>query len=287
MPHQFMSRYFHLVVLIVVLGGPLSAPAQQWTQLPPTPELPKPDRTGMAAVNGIKIWYAIFGQGEPVVFIHGGMGSSNYWGLQVPAVARRYQVIVLDSRGQGRSTWNGEPPLSFHLLASDVLAVMDALHIPKAALVGWSDGAIIGLDIAINHPERLTKLFAFAANSDPSGLKEGAEQKPAFSGYFRRTKDEYQKLSPAPDKLSAFSEQFDKMEDTEPHFSDDQLRRIKVPTWIVDGDRDEVIKREDTDHMAAVIPGAGELILPNVSHFAHLQDPKQFNEALLHFLSRP
>ena len=86
------------------------------------------------------------------------------------------------------------------------------------------------------------------------GLKEGAGQKPAFSGYFRRTKDEYQKLSPAPDKLSAFYEQFDKMEDTEPHFSDDQLRRIKVPTWIVDGDRDEVIKREDTDHMAVVIP---------------------------------
>jgi len=76
------------------------------------------------------------------------------------------------------------------------------------------------------------------------------------------------------------------MEDTEPHFTDDQLRSIKVPTWIVDGDRDEIIKREDTDHMAALIPGAGELILPQVSHFAHLQDPMQFNEALLHFLSR-
>jgi pimeloyl-ACP methyl ester carboxylesterase len=151
--------------------------------------------------------------------------------------------------------------------------------------VGWSDGAIIGLDIAIHHPERLTRLFAFAANSDPSGLKEGAEQKAAFSGYFRRAKEEYQKLSPAPTKLKEFSEHFDKMEDTEPHFSDDELRSIRVPTWIVDGDRDEIIKREDTDHMAALIPGAGELILPNVSHFALLQDPAEFNEALLHFLS--
>lgn len=77
------------------------------------------------------------------------------------------------------------------------------------------------------------------------------------------------------------------MEETEPHFTDDQLRSIKVPTWIVDGDREEAIKREDTDHMAALIPGAGELILPNVSHFALLQDPEQFNEALLHFLSHP
>jgi pimeloyl-ACP methyl ester carboxylesterase len=105
-------------------------------------------------------------------------------------------------------------------------------------------------------------------------------------GYSLRA-DEYQKLSPAPNQIKAFSEQLDKMEDTEPHFTDDQLRSIKVPTWIVDGDRDEGIKREDTDRMASLIPNAGELILPQVSHFALLQDPAQFNDALLHFLSRP
>ena len=287
MAKPFLSSCCLLLSFLLVLGAILSAQTPQWEQLPPTPELPKPDRSGMAAVNGIRIWYAVFGQGEPVIFIHGAMGSSNYWGLQVPAVARHYQVIVLDSRGQGRTTWNSEPPLSFHLMASDVLGVMDALHIPKAALVGWSDGGIIGLDIAIHHPERLTKLFAFGANSDPSAIKDDIQQQPAFSEYSRRSKGEYKNLSPAPNQLKAFSEQLGKMEDTEPHFTDDQLRSIKVPTWIVDGDRDEAIKRADTDHMAAVIPGAGELILPNVSHFALLQDPEQFNEALLHFLSRP
>jgi pimeloyl-ACP methyl ester carboxylesterase len=271
----------------MVLNAALSAQTPQWDKLPPTPKLPKPDRSGMASVNDVRIWYAVFGQGEPVIFIHGGMGNSNYWGLQVPAVARHCQSIVLDSRGQGRSTWNREPPMSFHLMASDVLAVMDTLHIPKAALVGWSDGAIIGIDIAIHHPERVTKLFAFAANSDPSGVKDGALQKATVSEYFRRVNDEYEKLSPAPDQIKAFTEQFGKMEETEPHFSEDQLRKIMVPTWIVDGDHDEIIKREDTDHMAALVPGAGELILPNVSHFAPLQDPEQFNEALLHFLSCP
>jgi len=74
------------------------------------------------------------------------------------------------------------------------------------------------------------------------------------------------------------------MWNSEPHFTDEQLRSITVSTWIVDGDRDEIIKREDTDHMANLIPGAGELILPRASHFASLQDPQQFNEALLHFL---
>lgn len=279
-----LRRYLRLVIVLFLVAAPLRARAQQWEQLPPTPELPKPDQSGTVTISGARIWYAVFGKGSPVILVHGGMGSSNYWGLQISALAAHYQIIVLDSRGQGRST-RGSESLSFHLMASDVLGLMDALHIPKAALVGWSDGAIIGLDIAINHPERLTGLFAFAANSDPSGLKDGAENRPAFHEYFRRVKDEYPKLSPAPGELKAFLEQFDKMEDTEPHFTDDQLRSIKVPTWIVDGDRDEIIKREDTDHMAALIPGAGELILPQVSHFAHLQDPLQFNEALLHFLS--
>jgi pimeloyl-ACP methyl ester carboxylesterase len=285
MPHQSMSRYFRLLVLIVVLGGALSAPAQRWTQLPPTPDLPKPERTGMAALNGIRLWYAVFGAGPTVILVHGGMGNSNYWGLQIPALARHYQVIVLDSRGHGRSTRNREA-ITYHLMATDVLSLMDALHLTRAALVGWSDGAIIGLDIAIHHPDRLTKLFAFGANSDTSGVKD-VDKDPVFNAYVSRTNEEYKRLSPTPTELKVFSEQLGKMWDSEPHFSDDQLRSIKVPTWIVDGDRDEVIKRENTDHMAALIPGAGELILPEVSHFAPLQDPGQFNDALLHFLSCP
>jgi pimeloyl-ACP methyl ester carboxylesterase len=285
MPHQSMSRHFQLLVLIVVLGGALSVPAQQWRQLPPTPDLPKPERSGMAALNCIRLWYAVFGAGPTVILVHGGMGNSNYWGLQIPALARHYQVIVLDSRGHGRSTRNREA-ITYHLMATDVLSLMDALHLTRDALVGWSDGAIIGLDIAIHHPDRLTKLFAFGANSDTSGVKD-VDKDPVFNAYVRRTNEEYKRLSPTPKELKVFSEQLGKMWDSEPHFSDDQLRSIKVPTWIVDGDRDEVIKRENTDHMAALIPGAGELILPEVSHFAPLQDPGQFNDALLHFLSRP
>jgi len=278
-------RNLLFLVFLLVSNWVLSVCGQQWEQFPPTPELPRPERSGTAAVDGIRIWYAVFGHGSPVILVHGGMGNSNYWGLQIPVLARQYEVIVLDSRGHGRSTWDSKP-ITYHLMASDVLALMDELHVPKAALVGWSDGAIIGLDIAIHHPERLTKLFAFAANSDTSGVKD-VSKNPSFNAYWSRTREEYRQLSPAPAEFKVFSEQLDKMWDSEPHFSDDELRSIKVPTWIVDGDRDEVIKREDTDHMAALIPGAGELILPQVSHFALLQDPGQFNEALLRFLSRP
>jgi len=101
----------------------------------------------------------------------------------------------------------------------------------------------------------------------------------------QRASKEHPRLSPTPTKFKAFFANIEKMWATEPHFTDDQLSHIKVPTWIVDGDHDEAIKRENTDHMAAIIPNSSELILPGVSHFAFLQDPAMFNESLQHFLS--
>jgi pimeloyl-ACP methyl ester carboxylesterase len=281
-----MRRFVFAMFALLTTSGLQPARAQQhpWERLPPTPALPKSEHSGIAAVNGIGLWYTVYGHGDPVILVHGGLANSDYWGLQIPVLARHYRVIVLDSRGHGRSTRTAAP-IDYDTMASDVLALMDTLHIGKAALVGWSDGAIIGLDIAIHHPERLTRLFAFAANSDPSGVKD-VDKSPVFTAYEERAAREYAKLSPTPTQFKAFLDNISKMWASEPHFTEDQLRGIKVPTWIVDADHDEAIKRENTDYMASLIPGAGELILPSVSHFAFLQDPALFNESLLHFLSR-
>jgi len=254
----------------------------KWLTLPDTPTLPKAERSGYAPANGIKIWYAVFGRGEPVILLHGGFANSDYWGNQVPVLAKHYQVIVMDSRGHGRSS-RDERPFGYHSMASDVIGLMDFLKIKRAAVVGWSDGAIIGLDLAIHHPDRLTRLFAFAANSDPSGVKDSSQSK-VFNAYLARTETEYQKLSPTPDGYKAFFEQINKMWETEPNFTAENLKSIRVPTWIVDGDHDEAIKRENTLFMADQIPSAGLLIQPGVSHFSFMQDPKQFNADLLHFL---
>jgi pimeloyl-ACP methyl ester carboxylesterase len=281
-----MRRFAFALFVLLAAAALQPAGAQQypWERLPPTPSLPKSGHTGVAAVNGIRLWYAVYGHGDPVILVHGGLANSDYWGLQIPVLARRYQVIVLDSRGHGRST-RTTAPIGYDAMAADVLALMDTLHVGKAALVGWSDGAIIGLDIAIHHPERLTRLFAFAANSDPSGVKD-VDKSPVFTAYEERAAREYAKLSPTPTQFKAFLDNISKMWASEPHFTEAQLRGIKVPTWIVDADHDEAIKRENTDYMASLIPGAGELILPAVSHFAFLQDPALFNEALMQFLSR-
>jgi len=278
------TRPFPLVLsLLAVLGSVAAARAdQQWLTLPPTPSLPKPAGSGYAPVNGIRVWYAEFGRGEPVLLLHGGLANSNYWGNQVPALAESYRVIVVDSRGHGRST-HDEQPYGYDLMASDVLGLMDFLKLPKAAVVGWSDGAILGLDIAIHHPERLSKLFAFAANSDPSGVANIA-QSTVFNAYIARAEKEYQVLSPTPDQYKSFVDQISKMWETEPHFTAEQLRVITVPTWIVDADHDEAIKRENTEFMANEIPDAGLLLQPQVSHFSFLQDPRQFTDDVLHFM---
>jgi pimeloyl-ACP methyl ester carboxylesterase len=150
--------------------------------------------------------------------------------------------------------------------------------------VGWSDGAILGLDIAIHHPERLSKLFAFAANSDPSGVAD-IDKSPVFNAYIARAEKEYAAISPTPDQYKEFLAQITKMWETQPNWTAADLQAIKVPTWIVDADHDEAIKRENTEFMAHEIPDAGLLIQPGVSHFSFLQDPEQFTTDVLHFMA--
>ncbi len=277
-----MRRYATVFTVVMALISETVVAEPQWLTLPPTPSLPPAARQGTAPVNGIRIWYAEFGQGEPVILLHGGLANSDYWGNQVRALQDRYHVIVMDSRGHGRSTRN-DMPYSYDLMASDVIGLMDFLTIRKAAIIGWSDGAIIGLDIAMKHAERLTRLFAFAANSNPSGMKDIARSA-VFNAFFARTKSEYGKLSPAPNQYKLFLMQIKKMWRSQPNWTAAQLQAVAVPTWIVDGDHDEAIKRENTEFMAAHIPNAGLLLEPAVSHFSFLQDPEQFNADALHFL---
>lgn len=274
-----------LALMLIFLFGAVPAWATpQWMTLPPTPKLPRASQTGLIPVNGIRVWYAEFGSGEPVVLLHGGLANADYWGNQVPMLARHRKVIVIDSRGHGRSS-RDKRPFGYDLMASDVLGVLDYLHIRKTAIIGWSDGAIVGLDIAIQHPERLTKLFAFAANSDPYGVKD-VNRSPTFTAFEARAGREYAVLSQTPRDYKSFLAQITRMWDTEPHFTDAQLAAIRVPVWIVDADHDEAIKRENTLYMADHIPNACLLIQPGVSHFSFLQDPEQFTRDVGHFLVR-
>ncbi|MGY2285688.1 alpha/beta fold hydrolase [Pseudomonas gingeri] len=272
-----------LVAVCLLMSFTLAQAAERWETLPPTPTPVAGAKTGYAAVNGIKLYYTRTGHGSPVVLLHGGLGNSDYWGNQVKALAAKHTVISIDSRGHGRSSRDAQP-YGYDLMADDVVAVLDTLKIPKADIVGWSDGAILGLDLAMRHPTRVGKIFAFAANSTTAGVKDNVEKNPTFAAYIERAGKEYARLSPTPGEYDAFVEQISHMWASQPNWTDADLAKIKTPVLIVDGDHDEAIKRENTEYMAATIPSAGLLILPNASHFAFLQDPALFNAALLHFL---
>lgn len=283
----YLCRIATIAVGIILLLPQSSMAQEQWTVLPPTPKLPRAAQSGYAAVNGIQMWYAEFGEGSPVLLLHGGLANSDYFGYMVPfLVQHHFRVIVTDSRGQGRSSRSAQP-YSYHLMASDVLAILDYLKLDKVDLVGWSDGGIIGIDIAIHHPERLNHLFAFGANTDLSGVIEGGDKSSTFIAYMKRTRDEYEGFSRSPDEYDALLKQMGRMWEAEPHYTAAELRSIKVPTTIADGQHDEIIKQSHDIYMARAIPGARLVILPKVSHFAMLQDPALFNSSVLTALSVP
>ena len=225
----------------------------QWLTLPPTPSLPAAARQGTAPVNGIRIWYAEFGQGEPVILLHGGLANSNYWGNQVRALQDRYQVIVMDSRGHGRST-RDDTPYGYDLMASDVIGLMDFLNIRKAAIVGWSDGAIIGLDIAMKHPERVTQAVRVRRQLRSQWRCRYCPQpgvQRVHSPAPKRSIGNCRRRRTATSLSCADRKNVGDRSRTGRRLS---YTAIPVPTWIVDGDHDEAIKRENTEFMAAAYP---------------------------------
>ncbi len=235
----------------------------------------------MAAVNGTSVYYAQFGEGPPVLLLHGGLASSNYWGLQVGELAKEFSVLVMDTRGHGRSSVMSQV-FSYTAFASDVAGLLDVLGIPTVAIVGWSDGGVTGLELAMKRPDRVTKLFAFGANMNPAGYQPPSGN--VFAEFTQRSKTEYRRLSPHPERWAQLVAGLRTMWRTQPNYTSRMLGSVKVPTLIYAGEHDEIIRRDHAEQMARHIPGARLVVQPNVSHFAMLQDPLGFNRTLIEFL---
>ncbi|KIO28605.1 hypothetical protein M407DRAFT_22191 [Tulasnella calospora MUT 4182] len=264
---------------------------KRWLSLPPTPSLPSYSGGKYAKINNIQLWYDSFGPSNPhrspIFFLHGGLGNSDYFGEQVQFFnGKGFKVVTVDSRGHGRSTTDFDIPLSYDLMSEDFVALLDYLHIPKASFVGWSDGAINALNIAAKHPSRVDKVFAFAANYNPSGVMD-TTLSPVFSTYVNRTILEYNRLSLHPDRYDEFLNQILQMWQEQPNWTESFFSTINATNvWIVDGDHEEAVYRSQQDDMARWLPDAGQLLLPQVSHFAFIQDPDIFNAMLWSFLGR-
>ena len=250
-------------------------------------ELPTPVDSGMAAVNDIEMYYATYGDpaNEPLLLLHGGLGNADYFVNQIPAFSEDYYVIAADSRGHGRSTMSDQQ-IGYALMASDVLALLDYLEIDATNLVGWSDGGIIGLDIAINQPERLIKLVAYGANYIPSGVRSDVGESERFNAYIEMASADYTRLSPTPDGFETFLANIGNMWATEPNYTAEQLNGITVPTLILDGMEEEAIYPEHALEMASLIPNADLYLMGGIGHFAMWDKTEDFNHIVLDFLGR-
>ncbi|KAF9764191.1 hypothetical protein IL306_002865 [Fusarium sp. DS 682] len=278
---------------------PYTAP---WQTLPELPPMPKANFKGTAPINGINLWYATYGAPlekskakglHPVVFLHGGFANSDYWVNQIKYFKNHpYTLITIDSRAQGRSSDDTSRPITYNLMTEDVIGLMDHLGIDKFSTVGWSDGACISFDIAMNFTNRLDSTFAFGGTYSPENINATIGENPVFSEYMKRVEEEYKKNTPSKGTFKEFEDRMNTMWGTLPDW--DAKSFAKIPTrysdpnapivWIVDGDSEEAVNRTTPGEIHGWIWGSDLLILPGVSHFAFMQDPETFNVMLERFL---
>jgi pimeloyl-ACP methyl ester carboxylesterase len=285
MRHTRLWVFVAMAALAIPAGVGFATSVPKWRSLPRPSALPTPTLQGTVAVDDVVLWYASFGAGAPVLLLHGGLGNSNHFGDLITALATTRQVIVMDSRGHGRST-RSRHGISYTQMADDVVALLDHLAIDRIAIVGWSDGGITGLDVAIRYPQRLTKLFLLGSNSDRSGVRP-ARKSAIFAAYLARCKREYAALAPDPKQLPALLKELRVLWSSQPSYTTDQLANLRVPTVIAVGQYDEIIRRDHAEKMARSIPRATLRILPQVSHFAVWQDRQLVAAQIKEFLDSP
>lgn len=246
--------------------------------------MPRAQAEDSVDVEGAKIFYAVYGKGDPVVLLHGGLGNSAHFAFQLPALVDRFQVIAIDSRGQGRST-KGKAAITYDQMATDVIAVLDRLAIKRASVVGWSDGGEIALKLGIAFPDRVERLFVLGANYDANGSKPRSGPSATFAAYTSRCRSDYERMSRSGVPYKALVDALLPLWRNPSGITRDQLRAIKAPVMMADGDHDEVIALEQIQEMAKLIPNAQLKVFDDTSHFALWQDPATFNQVMVDFLA--
>ncbi|MFN0251702.1 MAG: alpha/beta fold hydrolase [Kofleriaceae bacterium] len=277
-----------LVLFVAFVATTAHAKPKRWETLPLPPPMPKAATTGSVTHDGAKIYYATYGDATrpPVVLLHGGMGNSDHFGFQMPALVDKFWVIVVDSRGQGRSSLS-KGGLTYHAMGTDVLAVMDTLKVTKTSLAGWSDGGAIALDLAITAPDRVNRVFMIGTNYDMKGSKPRKGKPPAatFSLYAAKCKRDHLKFGNKPASWKALIEALSPVWRNSAGITKEKLRAIQAPTLVALGDHDEIVERAQIEEMGTLIPNGSVKIFTDTSHFAMWQDPESVNAALVEFLA--
>lgn len=232
-----------------------------------------------AEIRGIKMYYEIYGTGEPLLIIHGNGGSIADFNFQIPFFEKNYQVILADSRAQGK-TVDDRDSLSYEMMADDLNSLLDVLKLDSCNVIGWSDGGINGLLLAMRHPEKVKKLAITGANLWPdSSAVDPYVYRITLAGY-----QDLLKQSPSP--LQKRELKLHRLLCFEPNMTTAQLAAIKCPTLVMGGDHD-VIRPEHTMLIAHAIPESYLWIVPNSGHAVPIFKSVAFNNNILEFFQNP
>ena len=247
-------------------------------------------------VNDIKVYYETYGTGEPLLLLHGNGGSMESFEFQIPELSKHFQVIAVDSRGQGRST-DSDKEITYALMASDMNELIDKLNLGSVYVVGWSDGGNIGLELAYAYPEKVKKLIAFGANFSHEDygapydstivMDKNDPLVVTTTGWVqKRAVRASERPSPMPESSPVTQKKLSDLMEKYPNFTVEQLKQINVPTLISVGDHD-LIALDHTVELFKNLPHAQLLIIPGATHIVLIEQPDLVNSEIIKFLKTP
>ena len=270
---------FILLTLLLALSAQLSAEESPHAAVPYGDN---PAAGHYAEANGIKMYYEIYGDGSPLLLIHGNGQSIVSMQPQIEFFAQTNQVIVTDSRGHGKSTL-GTDRLTYVQMMEDYNSLLKTLNASPVDLVGWSDGGILGLLLAIHHPDKVNKMALMGANLRPD---ESAVNSWVWKllGPVSDTVDEMLSSGDTSDNWQLHRQLLDLLM-TQPNIPVESIQKIQSPVLVIAGDRD-IIRGTHTLEMFDNLPNAHLAILPGQTHWAPATDPDGFNALVGKFLEK-
>jgi len=239
-------------------------------------------------ISGTKIYYEEYGSGTPLLLLHGGFGSIHDFQKVIPELSKHFRVIAIDSPGHGRSEQTDT--LSFKLMASYFSEMMDRMQLDSVNVIGYSDGGIAALLLAVQRPDKVKKILVSGANSRMSGIKpEMLEVIKLINPEFieKNQKEwllDYQSKSPERDKWKKYVSDMTAMYSKEEVIEKEKLSQLRAKVLVVLGDRD-VVKLEHGLEMYRTIPGSLFCVLPDTPHEVFSENPDLINKIGIEFLS--
>jgi pimeloyl-ACP methyl ester carboxylesterase len=240
-----------------------------------------------AEVNGLKMYYEKHGRGRPLLLLHGAFGTAESWANVLPVLTEIRQVIIVEQQAHGH-TPDRDAPLTYEQMAEDTAALLRGLGVQSADVFGYSDGGVVGLGLAIKHPQLVRKLAILGANA---GTLASTYDKASYEQFLNLpddfapavSKGAYDRVAPDKAKWRVLVRKIKDLGCSFRGFPDDDLRSIKALTLIMQGDRDAV-RAEHAVAMMRLIPQSQLAIFPDGDHFILYKRTAKVAEVLVDFL---